>query len=628
MKKSIFAMAALGAMLFTACSSEEVVAPVGNDGSVTFTFVPEGTMSRAYSDGLTAQTLHYAAYETGSQTPVYTSTNTTDPQATVAGAREFKLTLNLVKGKSYDFVFWADKGTGSPYIFDAATQTITVDYTTPAGNDEGRDAFFQAIKELPVKGAVEQTVVMRRPFAQVNIGTSDLAAAAAAGTTVASTTFKVEGVHSTLNLLTGIASNPETVTFTASALPQGETFPTVKEGTTYDYVAMNYILTGSELEADDVQYAKSELMNAELVMTYENNDTQIVKVTNMPVRRNYRTNIFGALLTAPQDFTIKIDQNYNDPDTNIDYDEAVCVMNPEGIVECQKPALPKGVTPELLEEKNSNGVATDADGNLVFFATAAEMNQAMENATDIYLAANTEMVAKAHELKIPANGIKIHGNGATITGGECDLALDYTSFEDGSTVDIYVENLNNARVWGDAKVACTLNVTLNNCSFIGKGFGGERYSLGLIMMRGKSLATHNITIENSYCEGVQVGMHSANAGTFTFRNTTFKGVGIPVNIAKKSTDEAVVTIEDCRFIDCGLEENGSDAAWNYAAPVRVVDNIGAANSTSVTINNTTITGRKGQYDVLLMDYRDGKTWFPVDYKITNSGELVVKSSAE
>ena len=360
MKKLIFAIAVAGSLFLSACSNDEMMAPGAGttDGTVTFTFTPEAALSRAYSDGLTATTLHYAAYEAGTKTVIYTSENASDPAATLVSDRNFTLSLNLVKGKSYDFVFWADKGDGAPYTFSAADQSVTVDYTAPvAGNDEGRDAFFQAVKDLKVTGPMEQPVVLRRPFAQVNIGTSDLAEAAKLNTTIASTAFTVSGVHSSLDLFTGIAAGSAEVTFAATALPQGESFPNVKEGVSYDYIAMNYILTGTELEADtDVQRAKSELMNASLTMVYNDGKSQTIKIDNMPVQRNYRTNIFGALLTAPLDFTITVDQEYNDPDHN--YSELLFAAQNGGIV-------------TLSADVTFPQSGTSADGALNYLTVAA-----------------------------------------------------------------------------------------------------------------------------------------------------------------------------------------------------------------------------------------------------------------
>lgn len=319
MKKTLLALSVVGSLLLTACSNDEMMTS-GNglpDGTVIFTLTPQSSMSRSFSNGETATALHYAVYEAGTSKVVFTSKNGNDPVFSMGSSLNFTLALKLVKGKNYDFVFWADCGEGSPYTFDADNQTVTVNYDAPIANDDKRDAFFQVVKNLEITGSMEQTVILRRPFAQVNIGTSDLSFAnTTLSTTVASTSFYVEGVHDALNLYTGVASGDKKVTFTADGVPEGETFPYRSAGTTYDYLAMNYLLTGVEPDEDDVQHAKSELMNATFTITYTNGKSQDINIPNMPVQRNYRTNIFGQLITSPIDFTIKVDPAYYDPDYN------------------------------------------------------------------------------------------------------------------------------------------------------------------------------------------------------------------------------------------------------------------------------------------------------------------------
>ena len=53
---------------------------------------------------------------------VFASDVAGDPAATVVSNTQFTLTLQLVKGKSYDFIFWADATEGSPYTFTSGTK--------------------------------------------------------------------------------------------------------------------------------------------------------------------------------------------------------------------------------------------------------------------------------------------------------------------------------------------------------------------------------------------------------------------------------------------------------------------------------------------------------------------------
>lgn len=316
MTKSLFAMVAVGAVTLASCSNDEMAGPaINDDGNVIITAqLPTELQSRAYGDGSVAKTLHYAVYE--GDDVIFASDVANSPAVVTADAKNFTLKLNLVKGKTYDLIFWADATTGSPYTFTSSTKSVTVTYDN-TGNNENRDAFFQAVKGLTVNGPVQKMVELRRPFAQVNVGTSDLADFRAANKDITSTTMTVSGVYDTLNLLSGEASGSTTVEYTA-AIPVGESFPV--DATKYDYLAMNYILTGATVaNSSDVQNADRELIDIDYKVTCNDGHEIDYSFTNVPIQRNYRTNIYGALLTNPANFDIEVIPGFNE-DPGIDYD--------------------------------------------------------------------------------------------------------------------------------------------------------------------------------------------------------------------------------------------------------------------------------------------------------------------
>jgi len=319
MKKALFAMTA-AAIVLASCSNEDMPAPTNSDGNVTFSVtLPAALQSRAdYGDGSQTKKLSYAVYESGSDEALFATGVTGSPEPTTIDATNFSLSLNLVKGKSYDFIFWADAAESSPYTFSYTDKTVSVSYDGVLNNDETRDAFFQSVTGLAVSGPMQQSVELRRPFAQLNVGTSDIAAAAAAKTEVATVAVSVKGVYSKLNLLTGIASDAiDDLTFGAAAIPADKSFTI--DGTSYDYLAMNYLLTGSVLETEgDVQNAQRELMDASVLIAFTDGQSATVEVPNMPVQRNYRTNVYGALLTSPLDLTITVKpQFFNETDIEV-----------------------------------------------------------------------------------------------------------------------------------------------------------------------------------------------------------------------------------------------------------------------------------------------------------------------
>ena len=298
---STFTIAA-AALLVTSCNDEmDNGLKTGNEGTVTFTAqLPSEMGTRAFADGLTAKHLQYAVYEAGQSTPL----KVFGDETTVVGEAEMvdlkkSVTLQLTSGKSYDVIFWADATTDSPYTFDPATQEVSVDYSKVNNNSDNCDAFFKK-ETITVSGNQSVDVKLTRPFAQVNIGTDDFDAAKASGLEVTQTEV-VAKAFATLNLATGEVADEDERTFTMKAIPtasDGE-FP-VAGG--YKYLSMDYLLVGADKATVDV--------------AFNYGGPQSRTFTNVPVQRNYRTNIYGSLLTNTTDFNVVIEPafattNYN-----------------------------------------------------------------------------------------------------------------------------------------------------------------------------------------------------------------------------------------------------------------------------------------------------------------------------
>ena len=289
---STFTIAA-AALLVTSCNDEmDNGLKTGDEGTVTFTAqLPSEMGTRAFADGLTAKHLQYAVYEAGQSTPL----KVFGDETTVVGEAEMvdlkkSVTLQLTSGKSYDVIFWADATTDSPYTFDPATQKVSVDYSKVNNNSDNCDAFFKK-ETITVSGNQSVDVKLTRPFAQVNIGTDDFDAAKASGLEVTQTEV-VAKAFATLNLATGKVSDEADRTFTMKAIPtasDGE-FP-VAGG--YKYLSMDYLLVGADKATVDVAFNYGGPQNRTF--------------TNVPVQRNYRTNIYGSLLTNTTDFNVVIE---------------------------------------------------------------------------------------------------------------------------------------------------------------------------------------------------------------------------------------------------------------------------------------------------------------------------------
>ncbi len=298
MKKIFYCLCAASAMLFTACSDEAVNAPVEGESLVTITTqLPADLGTRTFGDGMTATNLTYAVYEKDSQTPLIVSTD----QVTFSGLTA-TVNLRLANGKSYDLVFWADAA-DAPYTFNAASQTVSINYDGVTSNLENRDAFFAHEDDLLVNGTINKTIQLKRPFAQLNIGATDYAEATDAAFTTTSSAVMVNHVANALNIHTGDATGDETITFADAAVPADtERFPV--DGVNADYLAMNYLLVDDTKQLVDVEFTAKSTKGETITRSY----------ANVPVQRNYRTNIYGNILTEEANFNIVIAPEFATPD--------------------------------------------------------------------------------------------------------------------------------------------------------------------------------------------------------------------------------------------------------------------------------------------------------------------------
>lgn len=314
MKSYLFTAALLtGTMLaVTSCSNED--APYGGEEGMTVFSVklPDDLGTRApFGDSPSNQELNVAIYEAGNtEKALFTSINgVTSEGMTVEQFAADGLTATvkvpLVKNKQYDLVFWSQDKTNRYYTYTENGQTLTVGYsegegTTVQNYNDARDAFFASKTVTSGDAANSQAIQLKRMFAQINVGTNDLKAYTNAG---GSDSFgiTVSGVATEINLKSGIVSNPAgTVTATtANAASSATDFPAITgyTGNKLQYLSMIYVLVGDGAAANKTNVD---------VSLYANGTEGFATYANVPVQMNYRTNIYGALLTNPEVFNVQI----------------------------------------------------------------------------------------------------------------------------------------------------------------------------------------------------------------------------------------------------------------------------------------------------------------------------------
>lgn len=291
--------AGCGRNLDPTCGQKEV--------DVSFDMDATQSMTKAYGDGMTVNTLHVYAYlvdpVTGSLAYIDPATHGKNCPSQTLGMTGGKASYStqLVTGQKYVIVFWADyqsDGYASPYAYDNATHTISVEDHNPQvyavlANDERRDAFY-AVETIEVSGAIGgRTVHLKRPFAQVNIGVTDQVMSNAASKEIAFKNLSVAftNVASKIDLVTGKVDrvisgddHADHVTFMANSLPDKKFI--IVGGVKYNLISMNYVLVDQNEEGTVAR-------NISLISDGGDFKRQF---SNVILRANHKTNIVGDII--------------------------------------------------------------------------------------------------------------------------------------------------------------------------------------------------------------------------------------------------------------------------------------------------------------------------------------------
>lgn len=304
MKTFKYLAAAALTMLAVSCNKEQITeVPDGQMVDVTFTAALPGEMAtKTIGDGMTAKNLYVSVYENDAEKTKLDL----DKTATFTDLKT-QVTFSLVKGKTYNFVFWA-QAEDAPYDVTNLKNIKVKNYTSGA-NDENRDAFYATRKELKVNGALTETIKLYRPFAQVNFATADYADALKAGFNPAVSSFTASEAATTFDTFAEEGKDKVEVALTETEVP-ADVLKTL-DGKTYTRLAMNYLIPVGK---------QGESHNIDVAATFKANNGEAVTVSapNAPVQNNYRTNILGNLLTSQVIFNVEIVPIFNEPDNDID----------------------------------------------------------------------------------------------------------------------------------------------------------------------------------------------------------------------------------------------------------------------------------------------------------------------
>ena len=307
MKKILSLMVAALSLLALSSCMKENFDNGADEATMTLNIsMPDAAATKAYGDGmLEAKNVIIGVFdENGVEKfrKVY-----------VWGPEEFskEVQIRFVMGKSYQLVLWAQYGEAYGKPATMSLDEITLDYA--ASNREELDAFHAYVPTFKVTQDFTKSITLKRPFAQLNFATTvgDMDESIAAGDlgihNMAAVTIK--NVANTLNLFTGEAtyidenqkseSMGKAVVIPETAFPKVDgKYPTIEvDGKTYEVISMNYVLVADAGSQDGKTTVDLTLQVGDLV----------IEVPGANMKRNWRTNVIGELLTAEGTFTVTID---------------------------------------------------------------------------------------------------------------------------------------------------------------------------------------------------------------------------------------------------------------------------------------------------------------------------------
>lgn len=523
MNKKLFLgmFAAAGILLATSCQNDELDAvQTGNEATVSFTLgVEGGVQTRAISDGLTANRLVYAVFdEEGNR---ITSIAKVDKDANFPTTEN----ITLAKGQTYKVAFWAQYSATSAYVLDD-DMNLTIDYTNSANNDENRDAFFKT-ETFTVTGNAQIDVVLKRPFAQINLGVTDTDwdAAVASGIEIATSKVVIKNAFTNMDLIDGSVSGETEVVYDFGATPKSSNevlkVDLDNDGTAeeYHYLSMSYILVDAQKSTlQDLDFTFHPISGNDIVFGEGLN--------NVPVQRNWRTNIIGQILTGNIDFNISIDPIY--------------------------------------DGEYNNGTAVPVELNGVYYST---IEDALAKAVDedvINLGASDYTLPGEIRLKDNATGtITFVGEGEkTVINGSANA----------SGINVIMKDLTwtSPSTGYDTPFIHATSVSFENCNITGQYYA-------------QSGAPHTF---RSCTIDPQTGYLYTYASNCTFENCTFKSSkGKALQVYNDGNEGTfTVNINNCTFT---ADQTANTSAGK---PVTAIDINSIGSTFIVNINNTTATG--------------------------------------
>ena len=363
--------------------------------------------------------------------------------------------LNLITGQKYRFVLWADyvdnpetvEGLAADKFYNTdeagGLQNVTMVTSDYAGNIDQRDAFFYT-GEVTVEGPKDYTLELKRPFGQLNIITTDYGLIPEEYNKLLPVKVQLtyKNIPTGINLLTGelLTTDGTVMTQAVTGTAVGIAGPAVEGNDDAKQLSFDYIFAP----------ANEQHLIGELTMSFLQSDgktsTGITAYTfkSLPVQRNYRTNVSGALLTDRAGLSIEVKPGFDGTETVAEQAETI---------EAAQLAINAGMT-DIEFTKAVNGTITLPEGTETYNISFNEgVNGDITILSDTYTG----------HLYIENHGAQSEHT-LTIALPEGSATLDF-----GAWSSVSVSTADNTFILGeDVTISGTLTVNKGNVEIYGR----------------------------------------------------------------------------------------------------------------------------------------------------------------
>lgn len=452
--KKYFMLLLAGVILlaFTACQNDELVNGGGSQVAVSFKVqMPEGDApatragTAARGDGSQVNRCIMEVYLGGK---LYGERQVVDVTNKSAA-----FNVKLVTSQTYDFVFWADKsgeaGTSADNHYKTTDGLQKVAYIgSYSGNDESYDAFTGKVLNKVVTGAFAENVTLTRPFGQLNIKATDIAAIGSANLVPAKASLSFGKVYQSFNALTGDA---------------------IGELASLEYAAPADVVDAEgHLTVDYLFAPQTDQLLADMILTmYDGSNKEITRkeLNSIPVQRNYKTNVTGSMVTVSGVYTATLTPEFTNPDISKEVKEVASVSEvADALKTCDNVVVKTAPTTDATIALPKY-TATDKAVSITLPETTDKtvtINYASDAGNSNPPKELTIIAPQTKKLVIDAEETTVYLNGTKYEEIEAGTAENTLVINDGVTVSKLTVKAGNVKVFGKGTITTIVKGTENS----------------------------------------------------------------------------------------------------------------------------------------------------------------------